>query len=67
MNIKITIIIGILFFSVAAMVYLPIGKAFAASATIKINNQLDVPLIFKEIKNRQDIQIITDLPNKINK
>ena len=29
-------------------------------------NNLDVPLLFNEIKNRQDIKIITDPPKKID-
>ena len=45
-----TIVIGILFFSVAALAYSPIGEAFAKQ-TIYIVNNLDVQLEFNKIKN----------------
>ena len=63
MNIKTTIITGILLFSVSAFAYFPIGDAFAKD--IYIVNNLDIPLLFKEIKNRQDIQIVSNPPDKV--
>ena len=44
---------SILLFSVAALAYSPIGEAFAKE--IQIVNNLDVPLEFNEIKNRQQV------------
>ena len=64
MNTKTTILTGILFFSVAALVYSPMGEAFAKK--IYIVNNLDVPLEFKEVQNRQAIQITSSPPDKIN-
>ena len=65
MNLRTTTIMGVLLFGVGALIYSPIGEAFAIPADIYIVNNLDVPLEFKEIKKRQNIQIKTHPPDKV--
>ena len=40
-------------------------NAFAASYGVKIINELDEDLIFKEVKNRQNIKIKSSQPDKV--
>ena len=65
MNLKNITITGILLFSVAALAYSPIGEAFAKTDIYIVNN-LDVPLEFKEIKNREHIEIKSSPPDKVD-
>ena len=64
MNLKTVTITGILLFSVAALAYSPIGKAFAEKKIYIVNN-LDVPLKFQEIKNKQNLYVKTHPPNQV--
>ena len=64
-NFKILVIAGILFYGVIALIYLPLGEVFAAK-NINIVNNLDVPLEFKEIKNRQCIKIKSSPPETVD-
>ena len=67
MNSKATTAIGILLFSVAVLVYTPADQVLAKIGTqdIHIVNNLEVPLEFKEIKNREHIEIESSPPNTI--
>ena len=67
MNLKIITVTGILLFSVAVLAYTLIDEVLAAQGTRDINivNNLDVPLEFKEIKNREHIKIKSSPPNTI--
>ena len=65
MNLKTTTIAGMLLFSVAVLVYSPIGEVFAEQeAQIVIKNNLAQLLIFDQMK-KQNIEIETHLKDFI--
>jgi hypothetical protein len=51
--------------AMAAAVCLSAGSAYAASTPITIVNNLDQPLLFKKIQNRQSVKIVTSPPQEI--
>ena len=63
MNFKTTLLSSVFLFTIATMIYTPAGEAFAKK--IYIVNNLDVPLIYKETKKRQDIQINSGPPKEV--
>ena len=54
-----------LFFVAVALVCCSTGQAYAQGAPITIVNNLDQSLVFKEVTNRQDIQIYNDPPAEV--
>ena len=72
MNLKTIAITGIMFFSLAVLVYSSTTNSYAqepppsdGAKDVYIVNNLDVPLIFNEIKNREHIQIKSSPPETV--
>ena len=73
MNLKTIVITGIMLFSIATLVYSPIANSYAQDTPppsdgvkdVYIVNNLDVPLVFNEIKNREHIEIKSSPPETV--